>query len=134
MDKTEELIKKYTLTPAEEKRLEILQLYNEEISIENIDDHEYLKTLCILLFSIGDVRDSLLVWKAKSKDFDAGAYIDIQLLCGAGLQQTKSFLEDENTIDSKKALEYLVKTETTGDFEDFDKEKVINFYKNYYRV
>jgi hypothetical protein len=47
------------------------------------DSNEPLKMLCIQLFSAGIPSDALLIYKAKMSSFDAGCYIDIQLVCGA---------------------------------------------------
>ena len=134
MNREEKLIKKYTLSPAADKRQEIIALFKEEMAIENITDHEYLKTLCILLFSIGNVTDSMLIWQAKKKDFDAGSYIDIQLLCGAGIQETKQFLKKENSSDSIAALQAIESAEIAGDFDDFNKSEHLEFYHRYYGI
>ena len=53
---------------------------------------EMLRTLCIQLFSLGVAEDSLLIWDAKQSSFDAGCGLDVQFLCGAGLEATKEFL------------------------------------------
>lgn len=92
MDRTDKLLTKYTLNPNIKNLEEIRNLLHEEMAIENLEDHEYLKTLCFLLFIIGDVNDSILIWKAKNKDFDAVCYIDGEFLCGAGLKETKVYL------------------------------------------
>jgi len=55
---------------------------------------EILRTLCGQLFSIGNVEDSLLIWQAKTSSFDSMCGLDVQFLCGAGLDATKAFLAD----------------------------------------
>ncbi|MCM3783506.1 hypothetical protein M3231_11010 [Neobacillus mesonae] len=57
------------------------------MSDTDAEDNEYLKLLCMMLFSIGMVEDTLYIWKAKKKNFDAGIYIDAVLLCGAGVME-----------------------------------------------
>jgi hypothetical protein len=54
------------------------------------EDKEYLKTLYILLYTYGDVEDTLIIWKARNIDFDIGCYIDGDLLIGAGIEENKS--------------------------------------------
>jgi hypothetical protein len=63
--------------------------------------------LCIQLFSAGIPRDALLIYRAKMSSFDAGCYIDIQLVCGAGLEPTKAFLRESSEADAKRLLAVL---------------------------
>lgn len=132
MDKTEELLKNFGLVPKIEFVDRIRNLLKEEIENKSSEDNEYLKTLCIQLFALGYVDDTLLIWRAKEKDFDTHGYIDVQLLCGAGLEKTLGHLKKMDTLVAKKELSYLRKCKE--DFEDFNVEKVLNFYKNYYEV
>lgn len=76
----------------------------------------------------------MLIWKAKKKNFDSFIYIDVQLLCGAGLEQTKIFLENTITIDALDEIAYLKKAELTRDFVEFSRDNLINFYKGYYGI
>jgi len=91
-------------------------------------DIEEMKDCCIHLFKSGDIDDVLLIWSAKESCFDAHCSIDVQLLCGRGLEETKQYLTDSGSPEAsplrlhvlrKEALEYLIECEATGDFEEF---------------
>lgn len=131
MNKEEAILEEYGLEPDLQYRGTLRSLLKEEIKNEDSEDNEYLKTLCIMLFSIGEVEDSLIIWEAKEKNFDTSCYIDVQLLCGAGFDHTINYLM---TIASKEAIEamnYLKKCKDT-DFASFSKREMINNYKQYY--
>ncbi|MFF2450832.1 hypothetical protein ACFVSW_27805 [Neobacillus sp. NPDC058068] len=67
MERYEELLKRYGLVPRIEFVHNIRKLLIEEIDKKSPEGNEYLKTLCIQLFALGYVEDSLLIWKAKEK-------------------------------------------------------------------
>lgn len=87
---------------------------------------------CVLLFAAGDPRDALVIWTAKMSSFDVACSIDIQLLCGAGLERTKAFLRTCPEADAKEALDYIESCIPTGDFEDFTPthwlERCLHYY------
>lgn len=85
-----------------------------------IDD---LKDCCILLFKRGNLDDALLIWGAKESCFDAHCSIDVQFLCGQGLEETKQHLRGLESPEAKEALEYIIECEATGDFEEFSPDK-----------
>ena len=93
---------------------------------------ELMKLLCVYLFAHRNVEDSLLVWKAKTSSMDADCSIDVQLLCGAGLEKTKSYLESNESAEARSALERIKSCENTGDFKGFAFEGQMSFYKDYY--
>lgn len=90
----EELLELYGLDPDEVNWEAIRQLLHQEIENQNLEDNEVLKLLCIMLFCIGNVEDTQLIWRAKRKNQDTGSYIDVQLLCGAGYERTLFYLEN----------------------------------------
>lgn len=126
MDRSDEVLSLYSIEPDISKVEEIRELLINEIANKSSEDHEYLKTLCIQLFSIGEVQDTLLIWRAKNKDFDAGCYIDVQLLCGAGLDKTINYLKGIGNFEAKKELSYIEECQT--DFKDFDRDNILNCY------
>jgi hypothetical protein len=73
------LLARFGLVPVAADLPEIRRLIQSEIADDERESNEPLKTLCIQLFSAGVPGDALLIWKAKTSDFDAGFYIDIQL-------------------------------------------------------
>lgn len=132
MDRVENLLHTYGLEPKVENTDEIRKLLLEELEIHNLEDHEYLKTLCIQLFAIGMVSDTLLIWNAKEKDFDTHCYIDIQLLCGAGVEPTLKYLKEKSSSEAIKELNYIIECE--DDFVNFNKKEILDAYKKYYGI
>ncbi|MGV3721388.1 MAG: hypothetical protein ACO1SX_10815 [Actinomycetota bacterium] len=53
------------------------------------------------------------------------AGIDVQYLCGAGLEETKQFLRATATEASLGALGYIIECEASGDFEQYAVESVL---------
>jgi hypothetical protein len=90
--------------------------------------------LCIQLFSAGIPRDALLIYRAKMSSFDAGCYIDIQLVCGAGLEPTKAFLRESSEADAKRLLAVLEDGRYAKDFEGFTPEQHLDFYRRYFGI
>jgi hypothetical protein len=108
----------------------------EQIRLEDdeIGDQFLLRLLCAQLFSIGVVEDAMLIWRAKSCNFDTGLGIDIQFLCGAGLEPTKEFLRGQNSDEARDALEYLAECESSADFSEFSVDEVVRQAKCFYGV
>jgi hypothetical protein len=52
-------------------------------------DTALTKLCCVQLFNAGVLDDVLLIWQAKEASWDAHNAIDVQLLRGAGLKETK---------------------------------------------
>jgi len=63
---------------------------------------------------------------------DAGCSIDIQLLCGSGLDRTKAYLSSRRVPAAEEALQRLLDCEKAGDFEDFSVEERSAQYAEYY--
>jgi hypothetical protein len=95
-------------------------------------DTELMKLCCVQLFSKGSVEDSLLIWQAKTASMDADCSIDIQLLCGAGLDETKAFLANIHSSSATSALNRIRLCEENADFEGFSVRDYLDFYRSYY--
>lgn len=129
MEREELIISKYGVCPREECRDEIKKLLIEEIENEEyIESCECLRVLCFLLFSIGNVEDCELIWKAKMLNMDAGCMVDVGFLCGAGYNETIAYIENKAGLEKMKC--YL--TQYIG--EELDKKEVIIKFKNYYNI
>jgi hypothetical protein len=76
----------------------------------------------------------LLIWQAKEASWDSHHSIDVQLLCGPGLDATKAFLVDDSGDEARKALDYLIDRETAGDFDGFAVADQSAWHHRYYRV
>jgi hypothetical protein len=50
-----------------------------------------MKLCCVQLFNAGFLADVILICQAKESSWDAHCSIEIQLLCGAGLQETIAY-------------------------------------------
>lgn len=122
----------FSLNPDAKFAEEIREIIREEIADKNREDNEILKLSCAQLFALGHVEDSLLIWQAKQSNFDAACYLDIQLLCGAGFEETKAFLSNQDTPEAREALKYLLECEKAGDFEGFTVESQNQEYHRYF--
>lgn len=63
----DELLQVYGIEPDKEQRESIRRSLQQEMENQKIEDHEVLKLLCIMLFAIGSVEDTELIWQAKRK-------------------------------------------------------------------
>ena len=73
-----------------------------------------------LLWRVGDLGDVMLLWRAKHTNFDTGCGLDIQFLMGAGVDETISYLQRQTDVDSRDALEYILKCKAAGDFDNLE--------------
>jgi hypothetical protein len=96
-------------------------------------DTTLMKLCCVQLFNAGFLSDVLVIWQAKETSFDTHCSIDVQLLCGAGLETTKDYLAAEDSEDASAALAYLLQCEEAGDFAAFSVEAQSRWYSCYYR-
>ncbi|PZS07030.1 MAG: hypothetical protein DLM55_11845 [Acidimicrobiales bacterium] len=128
----DELLARYGTHPGGDAVTENRSLLDGEIEAGMYADSVAMRVLSVQLFNNGSVDDALRVWRAKRSNFDAGCSLDIQLMCGAGLNETKSHLTSIATGEAKAAFDYLKKCESTGDFADFTPSAFTAFYDRYY--
>jgi hypothetical protein len=76
-------------------------------------DTELMKLCCVQLFNAGFLTDALLIWHAKESSWDAHCSIDVQLLCGAGLEETAAYLTADGE-KTKKSSVYSLSPKTTA--------------------
>src|SRR4051812_43324512 len=119
----EEYLSTHGVAATLEQRPAILELLREETAFARKDqgasDSGLLCLLCVQLFAFGVVEDSLPIWSAKRANMDAGCSIEVQLLCGAGLEVTRDFLAKAATEDGAEALEWIDRCVAAGNFEGF---------------
>ncbi len=115
-------------------RSSIIAALEDQIRLEadEVGDQFLMRLLCAQLFSLGVVQDSLLVWRAKSCNFDTHCGIDVQFLCGAGLELTKEFLHRNGSDDALNALDYIAECES--DFKNFSIAQVLRQTCEFYGV
>jgi hypothetical protein len=130
----EDALNQFGLPAKPSNRPTIVAALEEQIRLEEdeIGDQFLMRLLCAQLFSIGFVEDSILIWRAKSCNFDTYLGIDVQFLCGAGLEQTKNYLQLDGSDDAINALDYIAKCES--DFLQFSVESVLQYTCKYYGI
>lgn len=97
----------------------------------NEDIFENICWCGLLLYRIGDVNDSTLLWDAKNTDFDTYCGFDIQYLVGAGIDDTIEHLKLQQDEKSKEALHYIMECKNSGDFDELD--SWLEFKMNYFK-
>jgi len=127
-------LQRFGLPSSLQYRDEIRRLLKEEIGLELQGNgrEEMLRVLCLQLFSIGVVEDCLLIWDAKNSSFDAGCGLDVQFLCGAGLEKTKEYLAAMSDQPASNALQRLIDAEKSNDFNGWTARKTIADYRHYF--
>jgi hypothetical protein len=114
----------------------IIAALDEQMALEADErgDQFLMRLLCAQLFSLGRLEDSLQVWRAKSCNFDTHCGIDVQFVCGAGLEPTKAYLRQVGGDGALDALDYLAKCEAGGDFEGFSPQRVLEQARAFYKL
>jgi hypothetical protein len=132
---TDQSLARYGIKPNDADLPEIRALLQQEIETERkhgerIEDLALL--CCVQLFARGQLEDVLLIWQAKQTSMDLACTIDVQLLCGAGLQATKAFLASQPSAHAASALQYITDCEAAGDFDDFSPSTWLDHCKDYF--
>jgi hypothetical protein len=132
----DECLRRYGLKPRDADLDEVRHILWAQAALERDrqgdGDTELMKLCCVQLFNVGLLDDVMAIWEAKESSWDAHIAIDVQLLCGAGLAETKAHLAAQRSETAAKALEYLLACEDVGDFEDFSLGKQSRWYADYY--
>ncbi|MFE2285458.1 hypothetical protein ACFXDJ_14940 [Streptomyces sp. NPDC059443] len=127
---------RYGLHPDEhglgEARTLLVEESRLEREVQGQGDTSLMKLCCVQLFHAGVLDDALLIWRAKTASWDADCSIDIQLLCGGGLNQTKTWLASQQSEESQSALRRLLRCEEAGDFDGFSPGERFAAYVAYY--
>lgn len=133
----DEVFERFGLTPASEALPEIRSVLRDatrrERAAQGAGDTEALKFCCVYLFAAGQLDDVFLVWDAKQASFDASISIEVQLLCGDGLAETKAYLASLQVPQAVAALDCILSCEKSGEFEDFSVSELAAHWQNYYR-
>ena len=129
-------LRRYGLRPPERDLDEIRQILQTQTALERQrqgdGDTELMKLCCVELFNTGVLDDVPRIWQAKESSWDAHCSIDVQLLCGAGLEQTKAYLAADGSEPAAATLHYLLTCEAAGDFAGFSVEEQSGWYSRYY--
>ncbi len=81
---------------------------------------ENLMLACYILGQHQQIEDCLKIWEAKNIDFDTYCGLDIQLVPFTGVLETITYLEEQNSPESIKALKYVKGCYECGDFDNLD--------------
>ncbi|MFE9207002.1 hypothetical protein [Micromonospora sp. NPDC007230] len=104
----------YGLQPSSADLPHIREILQAQADLEQHDqDTELMKLCCLQLFNAGQLSDVLVIWQAKESSWHAHCSIDVQLLCGAGLDATKAHLRADGSEDAAEALRYLLDCEAS---------------------
>jgi hypothetical protein len=129
----DESLRRYGLRPSTVEVGHIRHMLQAQTALQQDDqDTELMKLCCVQLFNTGQLSDVLTIWRAKESSWDAHCSIDVQLLCGAGLDATKAYLAADGTPAASDALRYLLDCEGAGDFIDFSVAQRSREYTEYY--
>jgi hypothetical protein len=129
-------LRRYGLRPLAEDIEAVRELLSSRVVLERseqgLGDTLVMRLCCVQLFNVGDVGDVLLIWQAKESSWDAHCSIDVQLLCGSGLEETKAHLVASDSNLAAEAVAYLLQCEAAGDFADFSVHEQSLQYAAYY--
>lgn len=107
------------------------EVYQERLS-QGRGNTELIKLCCVQLFSQGQKDDILAIWRAKTASLDADGAVEVQLLCGAGLETTQAYLSALSQPAAQAALARIRQCVAAGDFEEFSPPEQMAFYQAYY--
>lgn len=131
-DDEDVLIEHFGMSPTGPQLAEIRALLAQQTGHGMSANTLIMRLLCVYLFDNGSLDDVLDIWRAKRSGWDSHFSVDVQLLCGAGLAETKAFLAASSDELAGEALDYLVKCEEAGDFEEFTPAAYSAVQRDYY--
>ena len=131
----DESLARFGLVPSEEDLPKVREILAREAEAERTgsgreDDLAHL--CCVQLFSHGKPEDILRIWDAKESGFDMASVVDVQFLCGGGLDATKRFLASMPDERAAAALSYIAECEEAGDFDEFSPETYLQGQREYF--
>ncbi|MFJ6728511.1 hypothetical protein ACIQPQ_26805 [Streptomyces sp. NPDC091281] len=129
-------LERYGLRPEGDDLEEVRRLLRahteRERRAQGDGDTLLMRLCCVQLFNAGHLDDVLLVWGAKTASMDAFCSIDVQLLCGAGLSETRAHLAAQDGPEAAAALSRVDECDEAGDFESFTAEEWSARYAEHY--
>lgn len=132
----DESLERFGVVPKEKDLDQIRSVLRREIEKEQKNqgdgDTELMRLCCVQLFNNGSKADIMEIWNAKVASMDTAASIDIQLLCGAGYDETIEYLKKNESTETQNAFRKLLECRKSGDFEDYSVEKQKKVYVEYY--
>ena len=97
-------------------------LLEQEISLQTVlwAVNHTIQTCVEMLYQFEQLEDSLLIWKAKTTNFDTSIAVDVEGMLGAGLDNTIRFLKEQGTQEALDALVYIERRSQSGAFANLD--------------
>ncbi|MBL8678639.1 MAG: hypothetical protein JNK05_05715 [Myxococcales bacterium] len=87
-------------------------------------DAAIVRLICAQLFSVGELSDVLRIATARAASDATRAAVELELLCGAGLDATMSWLEASTDPIARDALGELRSARRAGGFDHVSREDV----------
>ncbi len=84
-----------------------VKFYKEEPNDFDYDWNDPFRMCGLLLYKIGNVEDSLLLWEIKEIDMDTAGGLEVQMLTGAGVDETITYLKSLKTDFALKGAELI---------------------------
>ena len=94
-----------------------IKFYTEEPNEFDYDWNDPFRMCGLLLYKIGNVEDSLLLWQIKEIDMDTAGGLEVQMLTGAGVDETIAYSKSLKTEFALKGAELI--EANRGYFPDF---------------
>jgi hypothetical protein len=132
----EECLSRFGSSPAPEQLEDVRAVLDDETQQERQGqgggDTQVMRLCCFLLFRTGLLEDVPRIWRAKTSSMDADASIDLQLLCGAGLERAKRYLRELGSDEAEAALRRLLTNEVSGELDGFSVDEYTASQEAYY--
>jgi hypothetical protein len=132
---TTESLALHGLVPSDRSLPDIRRMLAEEAAFERAGHgrtEDLALLCCVQLFSRGLLEDVLRIWDAKCSGFDLASYLDIEFLCGAGLDATKRFLAADPSPRAAEARARIDECEACGQFDSFSPQRHLEHYRRYF--
>ncbi|MCU4743425.1 hypothetical protein [Natronoglomus mannanivorans] len=97
-------------------------------------DWPSIRFYCVALFAHGDPVDAPLVWRARDAAPAVAGGIDVELLCGGGLERTLAALRADGSVATDGALESLSRAVAESVFDDWTPVDYLTYWRQYYGV
>jgi hypothetical protein len=133
----DESLRRYGLIPDDESLSDIRKMLAEEAANERAGrprEEDLALLCCVQLFSRGLLEDVLRIWEAKNSGMDLACYLDVEFLCGAGLEVTKQFLSEQRSQEAAEALARIRECEKSGQFKEFSPQTHLQSYRRYFGI
>lgn len=125
---------RFGFSPSNEDIPEIRRILDFETENGLDADTEVMRLCCVYLFSNRSRDDVLRIWRAKRPSMDADGAVDVDLMLGPGLTETKAFLKTVDELEAPHALQWIEECEDAGDLSGFEFEDRLAFERRYYSV